>query len=184
MKKDHFKTLIVFALSITLHLSAFSQNHQYFIITGKIIPESGLSEVSSVQIIKNNLSPVVSEIPVHGRFRLELDFNAEYKLTFNRKGHLPKVIQINTQVPQEVMLRSTTLPRFLMAVKLYQDDPETVNLASGNQVQQISYSPENDCFAKEKTVYDVEYVDRISSTSNQTTHYHDNKSRMQVYQIF
>lgn len=182
VKKGLFKITLITFLFVVFHLSSHAQNPKYFIITGKIISENLFIEGASIQIAKNNRPAVTSQIPKHGRFRLELDYNSEYLLTFNQNGFLPKTIQINTQIPEEIGLRPKNFPHFLMAVKLSETDQDEASLLVGNEVQQISYSAQYDCFARVPTIFESQYVDKGHLNSKQRSP--EDKSKMQVYQIF
>lgn len=184
IKKGQLKIVVIIVLSVVLHLSSQSQNRKYFIITGKILCESQWIDHCAVQIIKTNKSAVSSSIPNHGRFRLELEYNTEYQLIFNRKGYLPKTIVVNTEIPQEEMSNPENFPHFLMGVKLFKDSQDTENLSSGLPLQQISYSSQQKCFARVPTMLDIQYVEKGNSTQHQDTQAITNKSKMQVYQIF
>jgi hypothetical protein len=179
------KITAIFLFSTMLHLSSQSQDRKYFIITGKIVSESVNSlNGAVVQIIKNNKPAILSEIPDHGRFRLELEYNAEYQLTFKEEGHHSKTIIVNTEIPQEVVQRPSNFPHFLMAVQLSKNNQDATNLYSGSQKQQICYSTQQDCFARVPTMFDIEYVDKGNSAPNPSIQLQVNRDRMQTYQVF
>lgn len=181
--KGRFEIMLVFLFSIVLHGSTYSQIHKYFIITGKIISESELVENSSVQIIKNNRR-TESQIPQHGRFRLELDYNAEYQLIFSKKGFRTKTIVVNTEIPQEVMTKPDNFPHFLMAVKLNDVNPDAANPYFEDQIHHINYSTQKNGFARVPSVYDVEYVETAKSNQSQALQSPENKSKVLTYQVF
>src|ERR1035437_593733 len=141
VQKGLFKYILILLFSLVLNFYAQSQNRKYFIITGKIIFESEFVENGSIQITKNDHSTVVSEIPKHGRFRLELNYNTEYRLTFKEKGYLLKTILVNTGIPTKASETQENFPHFLIAVRLFKDNQEVADLYSEKEVQQISYSP-------------------------------------------
>jgi hypothetical protein len=183
-KKIHSKNTLIFFLCLLLHLSIQAQNHKYFIITGKIVSDSAFIESVSVHIIKNDKPAIVSEIPEHGRFRLELDYNAEYQLTFVQKGFLSKTIHVNTEIPVDVNNCQTNLPHFLMSVRLYKDTQDARNLYVGNLIQQIKYSPDDNNFTRTSTIFDLEYVDKGSVIQTQSTHLQESKTKLNNNQIF
>jgi hypothetical protein len=182
--KGQLKIISIILFSVVLHLSSFSQSRKYFIISGIIISETGLDENSSILISKNSQKSVSSPIPDHGRFRLELEYNAEYQLTFHKKGNLPKTILVNTAIPETVVCRPSNFPHFLMAVKLFKANRDAEILYSGNYIQQISYSAPQDCFTRIPTVFDAEYVDKGISASNYAIQSQENKAKSQAYQVF
>lgn len=184
VRKGQLKIILIFLLSTVFYLFTQSQNRKYFIITGIIIPESEYVDSSSVQIIRNNKQLVTSLIPQDGRFRLELEYNTECRLIFNRKGHQPKTILVNTDVPEEVNNRPNNFPHFLMAVMLLKSNPDSTNLITGNQIPEISYSPQKDCFAKVPNIPEAEFVEKSFSNQNQSIGIQELNSKMQAYQVF
>jgi len=179
IKKAPLKIVLILLLSVVLHLSSQSQIRKYFIITGKIMSELIDRDNSSVEIIKNSQKGVSFQIPLHGRFRLELEYNTEYQLIFNKKGNQSKTIVVNTEIPEKSINSSSNFPHFLMAVNLFAGKPD-----SGNQVQHISYSIQNDCFARVPTMLDVEYVEKGISYQNLKIQSQENKAKLQEYQVF
>jgi len=186
-KKTFLKIALTFFLYIALHLSlqAQTQTHKYLIISGKIISETEFIEPGEIQIIKKDKPAVSSPIPAHGRFRLELDYNTEYQLTFTQVGRMPKTILVNTEIPEEVYLRKTNFPNFLMGVKLLTDNHDVSDVYySENHKQQITYSSQNDCFVKVPTIFNVEYVDKVNQQQASAIESQENKSKLKIYQAF
>jgi uncharacterized membrane protein len=184
IKKAPIKITMIFFLSVVSHFSSQSQNHKYFIINGKIIPELNANGNSSVQITKNNQKAVSFQIPEDDRFRLELEYNAEYTLLFSKKGNQQKTIIINTEIPENLTNSTPNFPKFLMAVKLYAGNPDSQNQYPENQIQHISYSTQKDCFVKTPTMLDVEYVEKGNSTPNLKSQFQGSKVKLQEYQVF
>jgi len=185
-KTVQVKIGIIFLLSIILHVSAQSQNPKYFVISGIITPESNNNEADkcSVQIIKNNHNAVSFQIPKHNRFRLELDYNTEYKLIFTKNGNQSKTIVVNTEIPGKLIARAANFTHFLMAVNLFADKMNLGNLYRENQIQYISYSSESHCFARIPTVFDVNYVAKESAGKNLEIQTQENEAKLQSYQMF
>ncbi len=181
-----FKIVLILLLSVILRFSAQSQSRQYFIINGKISPElnSNLAGNSTIQIIKNDQKAVSFQIPDNDRFRLELEYNAEYQLTFTKKGNLPKTIIVNTDVPEKSTIGSSNFPHFLMTVKLFVDNQNPANLYSGTHVQRICYSSQTDCFERVPTILDVEYVEKGNSNQSTKIQSQENKVKLREYQVF
>lgn len=175
--KGQSKIVLIFIFSIILHLSSLSQNRKYFVINGKINSIFSNSENCSLQIIKNNSRTFNSQIPENGRFRLELDYNSNFTLIFKKKDHQPKTIQVDTTIPEEVLNRSENFANFLMTVNLQQGDENSVN-----QIQQIGYSPKEDCFAQITSGYTQEYFEKALEIQNSQTK--ENKTKIQSYQVY
>ncbi len=167
IKKAQLKIVMITLLSISLHLSAQSQTRKYFIINGNVISELNNADYSSVQIIKNNQKSVSSQIPENGRFRLELEYNTEYQLIFNKKGNQSKTIIVNTEIPEKAMNNPSNFSHFLMTVKLLAGSSNSENQYSRNQVQHICYSPQKDSFTTLPSMLNVEYVEKVNSDQNQ-----------------
>jgi len=185
MKKKGFRIIKLLIIFVgVMQLSTLAKSPKYFIITGKILSEIELAENITVRIIKNNQPANVSQIPSSGRFRLELDYNAEYQLTFMQNEHVAKTIVVNTEIPDDVFLRDNNFPHFLMVVKLEKATREAISLATENSIQHITYSPQNDNFARVPTIFDVEYVEQNDLANRQTIRISDSKSKIQTYQIF
>jgi hypothetical protein len=179
----HIQLLIIF-VSI-LQFSSLAQSPKYFIITGKILSDQEISDNRSVQIIMNNKPAIVSQIAATGRFRLELNYNAEYQLTFSQNNHIKKTIIVNTEIPAEVLQRAGNLPHFLMAVKLEKTYGEPEGSNPENLIPQITYSSQTHNFARISSIYDVEYAEQnILITDKRTIKSADNKPKIQTYQIF
>jgi hypothetical protein len=186
-QKTFLKNVLAFFLYIVLNLSTQAQtpNHKYFIISGKIIAETEFVEPGEIRIIKKDSPAVYMSTPSLGRFRLELDYNTDYQLTFTQIGRMPKTVFVNTEVPLEVYHRKTNLPHFLMAVKLFADIQDVSNTNySENQKQQITYSSEKGCFLRVPTIFDVEYVDKANLQQASAIESQENKSKLKTYQVF
>ena len=181
--KGQSRIILIILFSLVLHLSTSSQNRKYLVISGKIITESESNNNGAIQIIKNNGKNISTQIPENGRFRLELEYDTEYKLIFSRSGHLYKTIIVNTEIPS-IINRPDNFPRFFMAVLLLKDNQDDAILYSENRIQQIRYSRQLDCFIKESGIFDNEYVQRDNPTPNQAIQAQVNRAKMQVYQIF
>lgn len=166
--KGHFKIILVFLFSLVITFSSQSQNRKYFNIIGKITSESYPIENCSVQIIKNDKSSINFQLPKQGGFRLELDYNAKYRLIFTQKGFSPKSVLVNTAFPQEALSRTSNYPTFLMNVRLFKDNQDLANLYEIKVIQQISYSSQQDCFARIPTMFDIEYAEEGNSTQNRS----------------
>lgn len=185
MVKTNLKIFLILIFLLTLTHSTYSQNRKYFIITGKIVSEITSSEKSTIEIVKKDKRPMCSEIPTHGRFRLELDYNSEYQLTFNQEGHLPKTIFVNTEIPEEALLQSTNFPNFLMAVKLLKDNHDISDLCLEEQKQHIAFSAQNNEFAQVPLISNVQYVDnKPNQNLTRMLQSSGSKSKMQIYKVF
>jgi hypothetical protein len=178
IKKAQLKIVMIMLLSVALNLSSQSQTRKYFIINGKVISELNSSGNSSVQIIKNNQKSISSQIPGNGMFRLELEYNAEYQLVFTKKGNQSKAIIVNTEIPENAIKNSTNFPHFLMTIKLLDESQDSEKKYSGNQIQHICYSQQNDCFTTLSPIFNVEYVEKGNSDQNQKMQSQEYKAKL------
>lgn len=178
MKQGILKiSVLIFMILISVY-SASAQNTRYLIIKGLLLSEKNSADSSSIQISKKSAEKsVVAPIGHDGRFRLELDYNSEYKLTFCKKGHFAKTIIVNTEVPQRTAHEINGSAYFLMAVKLFSDIQNPENFYPGNQVQHVSYFPNTNSFRRVPTVLDYEFVEKTSSSLGA-------KQKSQNYQFF
>jgi hypothetical protein len=185
-RKVQLKIFVIFLFSAILHLSAQPQNRKYVVISGVITAESNNNreDKSSVQIIKNNDHPVSFQIPDNNRFRLELEYNTEYKLIFTKNGNQPKTIVVNTEVSGNTIADASNFTHLLMTVNLLADKKALGHLNPQNQVQYVSYSSKSHCFARTPTVFDVNYVAKENSGKNPEIQIQEEEAKLQSYQTF
>jgi hypothetical protein len=183
-KKNQSRNTLLFLLCLMLNFSLHAQTHKYFIITGKIISDSKGIQEGAVHIIKNDKPAVISLIPENGHFRLELDYNSDYQLTFVEKGFLSKTINVNTEIPEKSDELQNNYPHFAISVRLFRDNQDAENLYTGNIIQQINYSPQVNSFVRVSTIFDQEYVDKVNSGQNQAVQLQESKSKLNVNHLF
>lgn len=186
MKKCKVKLLAVLLLCIAYAIPTLAQNNnrKYFIISGKLLTELANTDSCTVQIEKTNQRALFTPIAVHGRFRLELDYNSEYKLTFRKPGFLQKTIVIDTAIPENAT-GTSNFPHFLMAVKLVVDNHNPENLLSENRTQRICYSIQDKEFARDSALPGTELVDKESnSAQNHVIRSQESKTKLEQYQVF
>jgi hypothetical protein len=160
VKKDHLKIFLVFLLSSFLFLSAQSQNRKYFIITGTIITENQSFENSFIQIKKLNNDSLVFPLQGNGRFRLELNYNSNYTLTFIQKGCSSKSVVVNTKLPDDVLNQPANLAPFIMAVRLTKENQESESTNSDGNQMKIAYSEITNEFTKVAPGASIKNVDK------------------------
>lgn len=178
-QKSLSRIFLVFLFTLCLYFPSQSQTHKYFIISGKIVTDSVNFKNCSIEISRKDKKVIVSPVSVQGSFRLELDYNSEYRLIFHGCRGYSKAVHVNTSIPQEWLEKTENLPRFLMAVRLLGDDS-----GLGTSVQEISFSPEQNCFSRVKTPLDYEMVERASSNKNGYIREQIIQSKASGYQIF
>lgn len=180
--KKQILTISVLILFLGLfNVPSYAETHKYLIINGILCPEIDSTDSCLIQISKNNGKSISSPIAYHGRFRLELEYNSTYELTFCKKGHQPKKIVIDTNIPDKSITETANIPHFLMSVKLY---ARKQNLDfEENKIQYVGYFKQTNNFRKVMPVAEYELVqkDNYSQTSLMLQGL---KLKSQNYQVF
>ena len=74
------RILPLLILIFLFQIPSYSASKKYFVITGKIVLESGDPGAGSVEIIKTGKGTTTLDIPKTGKFKLELEFFNEFNL--------------------------------------------------------------------------------------------------------
>ena len=154
-------------LMFLFQLSSQAQSKKYFIITGKIVPESEGTGGGLIEITKNGKDITNIEIPKNGRFRLELEFFNEYGLNFKYPGHFNKIINVSTEIPQEVWARDNDFPPFPMIVQLLKEFEGIDKSFTQKPLGRIFYGKDIDNFEKESYISDIQFVEQIETAKSQ-----------------
>jgi len=154
-------------LMFLLQLASQAQNKKYFIITGRIAPEAGLTESSVIEITKNGKESSTIDISKNGRFRLELEFFSEYSLTFKYPGHFNKIILISTDMPQDVWQANSEFPPFPMVVQLLKEFEGIDKSFTLKPSGRVFYGKDIDNFEKESYVSDIQFLEQIQTAKSQ-----------------
>ncbi len=154
-------------LMFFLQLSTQAQSKKYFIITGKIVPESGETGTGFIEVTKNGKETSRIEIPKNGRFRFELEFFNVFSLKFQYPGHFDKIIIVSTEIPQEVWERDSDFPPFPMVVQLLKEFEGIDKSFSQKPSGRIFYGKDIDNFEKESYISDFEFVEQIENAKTQ-----------------
>lgn len=133
----------------------------------------------SIEISRKDRKAIISPISTQGRFRLELDYNSEYRLTFRISEGYSKVVAVNTCIPLNWTENAENLPHFLMAVRLFGEEQGLVA-----PVQEILFSPDQNRFTRANTAFDYETVEKGSTKKNPWFREQIDKSKALGYQIF
>ncbi len=147
-----------------LHLASSAQSKKYFVVTGRIEPEVIDEKFSGVIEVSATGKPTTKiEIPKNRRFRFELEFFNDYSLNFKYPGHFDKIIQVSTQIPQEVWERDNDFPPFPMIVQMLKEF-EGIDKSFALKPQgRIFYDKETDNFEKESLFTDIQILDQIEN---------------------
>ncbi len=158
---------VVMILSLFIQLQSQAQSKKFFIITGKIIPEAESTGNGTIEITKNGKETSTIDIPKNGRFRFELEFFNEFSLTFKYPGHFNKIINVSTEIPQEVWQRDNDFPPFPMIVQLAKEFEGIDKSFALKPSGRIFYGKDIDNFEKESYISDLQFTDQIATAKTQ-----------------
>lgn len=168
-EKSMYKIFWVFLiLSIFVQLPAQAQSKKYFVITGKIMPEAEGTGNGTIEIVRNGKETTNIDIPKNGRFRFELEFFSEYNLTFKYPGHFNKIIQVSTEIPEDVWKRDNDFPAFPMIVQLTKEFEGVDKSFTLKPSGRIFYGKDIDNFEKESFINDLQFTEQAATAKNQT----------------
>jgi hypothetical protein len=156
MKTDTLKLGVLFFVCFFLANWSHAQNFNYLIIKGLVITEIESTDSCSILISEKSEKVLRAPVEEDGRFRLELKYNTEYKLVFQKSKHHSKTIIVNTKVPQADDGSKFNYSPFLMAVKLA-SEPE---LSFEGQVQYVGYSLSTGTFNRMEMMPGADYADK------------------------
>ncbi len=160
-------SLIFLVLSIFTQLPSQAQSKKFFVITGKIMPETEGDGNGSIEVVKNGKETNIIDIPKNGRFRFELDFFNEYTLTFKYPGHFNKIIQVSTEIPEEVWKRDNDFPAFPMIVQLTKEFEGVDKSFTLKPSGRIFYGKDIDNFEKESFINELQFTEQSATAKTQ-----------------
>lgn len=150
--------LSLILLTFTHFLSA-----QSLIINGNIVIENASPEGTKVIIYKNNTQLFEDLISKKGRFEFKLALGADYKVSFEKAGYISKNMDINTEVPDEVITSNPSFPPVKLIISLL-PQVENVDVTIFEQpIAILAYDPELD-----DITFDKEYANKIKDRVAQT----------------
>ena len=154
------RLLFLFFIFSLVCLSLSAQNLQ---VNGNIIIENTSNEGARITIYKNNTKLTEPEVSKKGRFDFKLALDADYKVCFEKEGYITKNVNINTEVPSEIVESNPNFPPIKLIINLL-PKVENVDLSIFEQpVAILSYNQELDDFT-----FDKEYSERIRDRIAQT----------------
>jgi len=156
--------------NLVLQIPSLAQSKKYFVITGKIMPETENTGGGngSIEITKNGKETTNIDIPKNGRFRFELEFFSEYSLTFKYPGHFNKIILVSTEIPEDVWKRDNDFPAFPMIVQLTKEFEGVDKSFTLKPSGRIFYGKDIDNFEKESFINDLQFTEQGANAKNQT----------------
>jgi len=150
-------------LILLFQLPTQAQSKKYFVITGKIVPETEGGGNGTIEVTKNGKETSNIDIPKNGRFRFELEFFNEFSLTFKYPGHFNKIIIVSTEIPQEVWQRDSDFPPFPMIVQLTKEFEGIDKSFTLKPSGRIFYGKDIDNFEKESYISDLQFTEQITA---------------------
>ncbi|NUQ16225.1 MAG: carboxypeptidase regulatory-like domain-containing protein, partial [Flavobacteriales bacterium] len=142
-------------LFFVLFLPALGLAQRAFTIVGRVKVEGGGLENARVVVYKNGEKDRVLTSGL-GKFQMELAFNANYVLSFEKDGFVTKKLVFDTKVPAEAAANG--FAPFDFAVSLFKQYDD-INIVVFNQpVGVIRYEPSVDDLD-----YDTDYTKSIQS---------------------
>ncbi len=153
----------VLILNLLFQLPLQAQSKKYFVITGKIVPETEGTGNGTIEVTKNGKETSNIDIPKNGRFRFELEFFNEFSLTFKYPGHFNKIIIVSTDIPQEVWQRDNDFPPFPMIVQLTKEFEGIDKSFTLKPSGRIFYGKDIDNFEKESYISDFDFTEQIAN---------------------
>jgi hypothetical protein len=151
------------------HISKQSVNKKHFVITGKIVPENAGMGQGTIEITKDCLETSNMNISENGSFKVELEFDNEYSLTFKYPGHFNKIIIVSTDIPQEVGTRNIDFPPLPIVVQLLKVFKEVDTSFTLKPCGKIFYSKDIDNFQIENYIIDIEFIEKIEKAKPSAT---------------
>ena len=150
--------LLVFGL-LTCHLLAA----QSIAINGVIVIKDDSPAGAKVVISKNGNKIDEQVLNKKGHFDFKLSFGADYNLTFEKAGYISKIINVNTEIPDEILESNPNFPPIKLTITLF-PHVDQVDLSIFSQpIAILAYNYEVDDF-----IFDEEYSNIIKDKLAQT----------------
>lgn len=151
---------LLFLIFVATIRSTFAQSLE---VNGNIVIENAATEGSRIVIFKNNIKLTEQNVPKKGRFEFKLALDADYRISFEKEGYITKNVNVNTEVPGEIVESNPNFPPIKLIINLL-PKVEQVDLSVFDQpVAILSYNQELDDF-----IFDKEYSDKIRDRIAQT----------------
>ncbi|MDR0982773.1 MAG: hypothetical protein LBM07_05975 [Culturomica sp.] len=152
-------------LLLSLCLLAGFARSQALAINGTVSVDNASVEGSILSITRNDEPFREITLDRRGRFELKFPFDAEYVLTFKKTGYISKIVNINTEAPEEIIESNPDFKPIKLIIHLL-PTVENIDLSIFEQpVAILSYDPELDDFYFNKEYSQTVGV-RIKETEN------------------
>lgn len=157
---SHFAFLLLLILSIVApSKQLYSQGALKVYV--RLIIKKGETAGSKIVLYKNG--QITEEVPLKsGRFELNLEYNNEFILSFEKPGYVTKKIAIDTNVPGAFRKDIEQVKQF--EVELFKQANEKELLIYKNPVAKVRYASDIDDFD-----YDIDYSSTIQKQIDKET---------------
>lgn len=158
--------MIRYILLIFISLFTHSLFAQTLNVNGNIVIENASAEGAKIIIAKNNQTIDEVTIPKKGRFDLKLALDGDYKLTFQKGGYITKIVNLNTEIPVEILESNSAFPPVKLIINLL-PHVDGVDLSIFEQpIAIMAYDAELDDFNFDKD-YAMRMKDKVSKTEQE-----------------
>lgn len=145
-----------FFLLLFVFLLAQGAVGQSLVLNGNIVIAEPDSEGAKMTVFKNNDKIDEQVISKKGRFETKLAFDADYKISFEKAGYITKSVNVNTEIPSEILETNPNFPPIKLIINLL-PKVEGVDLSIFDQpVAILAYNDELDDF-----IFDKDYSEKI-----------------------
>lgn len=136
---------------------------QSLMLNGNIVINETTPEGTRLIITKNGEQIDTQTLNRKGHFDLKLALGADYKLSFEKAGYITKIVNVNTEVPEEILESNPNFPPVKLIINLL-PMVSGVDLTIFEQpIAILAYNPELDDFT-----FDKDYSGRIKTKVAQT----------------
>lgn len=157
------KKLLFILVLLPLSVMLRAQSDPRFIIDGRLTSDDGKTDGATIAMSKNGQAETVTEAPRNGRFYFELEYNNEYRLTFNRSGFFQKIIIVSTYVPNEVLQKNAKFPPLTFVLNLFKETEVIDQSFTIKPVARVFYNSRIDNFDSEIYLSDQQLRDQIQA---------------------
>jgi len=132
-------------------------------IDGNVVSQEGPTTGSKVIILKNDVKIDEQTPNKRGHFDIKLSLGGEYRLCFEQPGYVTKIVNVNTEVPEEILESNPNFPPVTLIINLY-PKVEGIDCSIFDQpIAILAYNHEVDDFT-----FDKEYSDKIKARIAET----------------
>ncbi len=156
VKKGYFKLLFFTIMAVLLHFSSHAQTRNVIAVNAKFKIEDNSNYADAYMVLERD-GKKIQTLTGQSSYKLNLEINADYILSFSKPGYITKKINFNTFVDDTARVNEgfESYPFTVVLLKQY----DGVNIVVFNQpVGKIHYSDKYDDFD-----YDTDYTKSIQS---------------------